>query len=174
MLLYRVRLDEWRSGSLAFLCIMWILAGIGDPLPPLEDHSLAFGLVQDSPTSTDMTVTPTNSTATACETFVSDPTPTPTPLRRTSSHCLYPNRYYLGLESPAGLWWLQSPAITTMLGRSSTKKRVCLRKPRRAIPFCRFSVLPFCHSAVLLFCHSAILPFCYSEVLHVHIDAQMR
>ena len=125
MLLYRVRLDEWRSGSLTFLCIMWILAGIGDPLPDLEDHSLAFGLVQDSPTSTDMTVTPTNSTATACETFVSDPTPTPTPLRRTSSHCLYPNRYYLGLESPAGLRWLQSPAITTMPGRSSTKKRVC-------------------------------------------------
>ena len=104
---------------------LWILAGIGDPLPDLEHHSFSFNLMQESPTSTDMTVTPTNSTTTACETFISDPIPTPTPLRRSSSHCLYPNRYYLGLESPAGLRWLQSPAITAMPGRSTSKKRVC-------------------------------------------------
>ena len=39
-----------------------------------------------------------------------------------------------------------------------------VRKPRRAIPFCRSTILPFCHSAILPFCHSAVLPFCHSEV----------
>ena len=53
MVLNRVRLDEWRSGSLASLCI---IAGIGDPLPELNDRP-------GSPTSQ-------ISTATACETGV--------------------------------------------------------------------------------------------------------
>ena len=53
MVLNRVRLDEWRSGSLVSLCI---IAGIGDPLPELNDRP-------GSPTSQ-------ISTATACETGV--------------------------------------------------------------------------------------------------------
>ena len=48
-------------------CVLWILADIGDPLPDLEH--------QESAISTDMTVTPTDSTTTACETIISDPIP---------------------------------------------------------------------------------------------------
>ena len=138
MVLNRVRLDEWRSGSLASLCI---IAGIGDSLPELYDRPA-------SPTSAESQI----SMATACETFVSCPTPTHTPLRWTSSHCLDPNRYYLGLESPAGLRWLQSPAITAMPGRSSTKRRVCPPDVSEPAPsLCNWTYCRCCNDTVSIY-----------------------
>lgn len=102
-------------------------AGLGDPLPDLGDHSFPFALLQDpSSDAMDTTATPTkNPTSASGDVFIADPTPTPGIQRRKSSRCLYPSQYYMGLESPAGLQWLQSPAIAARPGRSigTTKKK---------------------------------------------------
>jgi len=79
--------------------IFWILAGVGDPLP-----ELAPSRIPDISTNSKTTI--------VFETFTSEPTPQ--------------KKFYQGLESPAGLNWLQSPAITAMPGGSTSKKRVCL------------------------------------------------
>ena len=66
---------------------------------------------------------------------------------RRIQYCCFPNASEGGVctETTNGIHWY-------------------VRKPRRAIPFCRSTILPFCHSAFLPFCFSAVLPFCYSAV----------